>query len=103
MNMETSSESANQKGDTNAKKQEIKANKTDNQEGKKNIDSEEKKVAGAILSEENFSENYPIETKEVVPKGNDKYVDYLSQGGSIFELAKMLDLEQQSEDEELHE
>ena len=29
-------------------------------------------------------------------KGNDQYVDYLSQGGSIFELAKMLDLDRAS-------
>ena len=30
-------------------------------------------------------------TSKDVTNGNDDYVDYLSQGGSIFELAKMLD------------
>lgn len=31
------------------------------------------------------------ETSKDGANGNDDYVDYLSQGGSIFELAKMLD------------
>ena len=84
------------------------ANKTDakpkENSSEEDAAAEEKKVSvpRKALAVENLNKGYSTDESKVVivAKGNDEYVDYLSQGGSIFELAKMLDLEQQSEEDE---